>query len=370
MMAHALLELERLGQSIWLDYLSRNLLRSGDLARLIRDDHLKGVTSNPSIFEKAIAKTNDYDDEIAALGGRKNCTALEAYEEIAVKDIREACDLLRPVYDAMNGRDGFASLEVSPHLANDAKRSIDEGRRLWQAVDRPNLMVKIPGTKEGMDAISTLIADGINVNVTLLFSVDSYENAAMAYLHGLAERSERGLPISSVKSVASFFISRIDSKIDALLAQAIEVDDNAERLMGKIAIANAKIAAMRSDEIYRSDLARALALKGAEPQRLLWASTSTKNPHYRDVIYVESLIGPNTVNTLPLETLLAFRDHGIAADTLASGTHEAIATMEALTSLNIDFDAVCDELQRDGVKLFVTAFDQLLKAVEHKLTRR
>lgn len=364
-MSNPLIDLEKFGLSIWLDSISRQLLDSGELATLIKDDHVKGVTSNPSIFEKAIAKTNDYDAAIIALGTNKNLSAKDVYERVAIKDIQEACDLLRPLYDEKKGRDGFASLEVSPHLAYDAQASIEEGKRLWHAVNRPNLMVKIPGTKEGMLAIRALIADGINVNVTLLFSVESYENAAMAFLHGLKDRAEKGLPIAHVQSVASFFISRIDAKIDAQLEKI-----NAADLMGKIAIANAKLAYARYEEIYQSELAKNLAAQGAQAQRLLWASTSTKNPSYRDVLYVETLIGANTVNTLPMETLRAFRDHGIASNTLSRDMDHAKAHMQKLKTVGIDFSSICNDLESEGVKLFITAFDQLLNAVENKLTAK
>lgn len=369
-----LISLESYGQSIWLDYISRNLLAGGDLQRFIKNDHLKGVTSNPSIFEKAIAKSNDYDQTIRTLNAKGRTHAKDVYEELAIADIQAACDLLRPVYDANKARDGFASLEVSPHLAHNAAGSIEEGRRLWHRVDRPNLMIKIPGTIEGMTAIRTLIADGINVNVTLLFSVASYENAAMAYLYGLKDRAEKSFPISSVQSVASFFISRIDSKIDAALERIMRDDPSddkkckAESLIGNIAIANAKIAYLRFAEIYKSDLAKSLARMDAQPQRLLWASTSTKNPRFSDVLYVESLIGAQTVNTLPLETLMAFRDHGKAMNTLSAGLHDASDVIASLDELGIDFSSACDELQIEGVKLFATAFDQLLSAIDHKLS--
>lgn len=370
MIRNPLIDLENHGQSIWLDYISRNLLTCGELERFIKNDRITGVTSNPSIFEKAIAKSNDYDQTIVSLT-RNDMSPKDVYENLAIKDIQDACDLLRPLFDEKKGRDGFACLEVSPHLAYDAEGSIEEGRTLWHRVDRPNLMVKIPGTKEGMTAIRTLIADGINVNVTLLFSVESYEKAAQAYLHGLKDRAEKGFPISSVQSVASFFVSRIDSKIDPLLENIAKNADErtkkrAEALIGAIAIANAKVAYLRFLDLYQSDLAKTLARMDAQPQRLLWASTGTKNRAYSDVLYVESLIGNLTVNTVPLETLLAFRDHGCVTTSLMQNIHDAPAALDQLSSLGINFNALCEELERDGVKLFVTAFDQLLEAVSQK----
>lgn len=367
-----LIELEDHGQSVWLDYISRSLLESGELSLLIKNDHLKGVTSNPSIFEKAIAKTNDYHQVMLEVSRKETLSAKDTYENLAVKDIRGACDLLRPIYEKTKGTDGFACLEVSPHLAYDTLASIEEGRRLWHLVDRPNLMVKIPGTAEGMPAIRTLIGEGINVNVTLLFSLASYQNAAEAYLLGLKDRAEKGFPIDSVQSVASFFISRIDSKVDQELERVMKEAEPAQKqiaesLIGTIAIVNAKVAYAQFLEIYQSDLAKSLRRMGAHPQRLLWASTSTKNPKLSDVLYVESLIGAQTVNTLPLETLIAFRDHGKVASTLASNLQNAEEIIDSLSGLGLDFDAICEELQVDGVKLFTKAFDQLLTAVDQKL---
>lgn len=376
MSKNPLIEIAHHGQSIWLDLISRRLLDSGDLERLIHDDQLKGVTSNPSIFEKAIAKTNDYDESIFALTAKENLSVQSLYEQLAIADIKRACDLLRPVYDHSQGRDGYACLEVSPHLAHDAELSIEEGRRLWRQVDRPNLMVKIPGTTPAMTAIRTLISEGINVNVTLLFSVESYRNAAQAFLQGLNDRAEKGLAISSVHSVASFFISRIDSKVDAELSRISQDSTDSSRkqladsLLGKIAIANAKLAFVSFTEIYRSDLAKRLTQLGAHPQRLLWASTSTKNANFSDILYVETLIGKETVNTLPLETLIAFRDHGHASSSLEQNLAEAESAIAQLKTLGLDFAKMCDELQTEGVELFVKSFDQLLASVEHKLAQK
>lgn len=357
-----LLEIESFGQSIWLDYISRPLLDQGELKAMIENDHLKGVTSNPSIFEKAISKTSDYENAIKALSLKGLSDTKAVYEQLAIKDIQDACDLLKATYEKSQKLDGYASLEVSPHLARDTEGTILEGERLWREVNRPNLMIKVPGTKEGMGAIRTLIGRGINVNVTLLFSVDSYENAAWAYLNGLKDRAEQGLPLF-VHSVASFFISRIDSKVDARLEKL----QGGQELLGKIAIANAKLAYLKFQEIYQSEEAQKLLKLGASYQRLLWASTSTKNKNYPDVLYVESLIGPHTVNTLPLETLVAFRDHGKAQSSIGQNLSDAPKTMDKLSALGIDFELCCHELLQEGIKLFSDAFDQLLDSVGKKL---
>jgi|SRR5579871_381110 len=361
-MVNPLVLLEKCGQSVWLDYISRGLLDDGGLKKLIDDDHLKGVTSNPSIFEKAIAKTSDYDQTIALLCKRSANDAKTVYEYLAVKDIRDACHQLRPVYDRTDGCDGFASLEVSPHLAFDAEGTAAEGLRLWQEVNCANLMIKVPGTNEGMVAIRSLISRGVNVNVTLLFSVNAYIDAANAYLQGLKDRLDQGLSIDTIHSVASFFISRIDSKLDAKLKQlAVE---KALQLVGKIAIANAKVAYNKFERIYESALAKTLLSHGATPQRLLWASTSTKNARYSDVLYVESLIAKSTVNTMPLETLNAFRDHGRASLSLMENQQQML---DNLAALGLDYEALCQELLQEGIELFATAFDQLLAAIAKKL---
>jgi transaldolase / glucose-6-phosphate isomerase len=373
MAINPLVDLEQFGQSVWLDYISRSLIDSGELESFIKNDHLKGVTSNPSIFEKAIAKTNDYHQAIEDLRHKDAPNAQVLYENLAIKDIQDACDLLRSTYEKTHGLDGFSSLEVSPHLAFNTEDTIKEGLRLFHHVDRPNLMIKVPGTPEGMAAIRTLIGDGINVNVTLLFSINAYKNAAMAYLLGLRDRMEKGLPIDSVQSVASFFISRIDSKIDPILLRIIKENENpqkvrlAQDLMGTIAIVNAKVAYKAFEEIYQSDMARTLIRKGAHPQRLLWASTSTKNNRYSDVLYVESLIGQNTVNTIPLETLKAFKDHGKASNSLLTDINKAEWSLAILSDLGIDFEHHCQDLLTEGLKLFADAFDQLLSAVDKKL---
>jgi transaldolase len=354
----SLLEIEKLGQSIWLDYISRPLVNNGELLALIQKEHLRGVTSNPSIFEKAISKTSDYDQEITRLFNLGLKKPEEVYEKLAIKDIQDACDLFLPTYEKLAGSDGYVSLEVSPHLAFDHQKTILEAKRLWHEVNRPNLMIKVPGTDEGFKAIKELISCGININVTLLFSVHAYEKAALAYLEGLKARANSGQNIDKIHSVASFFISRIDSKIDQILEN---IGGQALELLGKIAIANAKVAYLKYEEIYNSRLF--LELKNANPQRLLWASTSTKNKNYSDVLYVESLIGPHTVNTLPLETLENFRDHGKACSSLTKDIFLAPKEMAKLKNWGIDFELCCDELLDEGIKLFKDAFDKLINSV-------
>jgi transaldolase len=372
MIKNPLVELERYGQSIWLDFISHELIESKELQRLVKEDKLKGLTSNPSIFEKAIAQTNDYDKIIEILNNKDEHNAKQIYENIAVKEIREAADFLRTVYEESKGSDGFVSLEVSPHLANDSAGTIEEGKRLWHQVDRPNLMIKVPGTNAGMEAIRELIKSGINVNVTLLFSLASYKNAAQAYMLGLKDRAEKGLMLSSIQSVASFFVSRIDSKIDPMLEKIAntnpnsQVQNQAKKLLGRIAIANAQCAYRIFEEMNQSELMKNLAREGANPQRLLWASTSTKNKNYSEVIYVESLIGKQTVITLPPQTLAAFRKIGKVSQSIKNGIDDANKLMEQLKVLAIDFNQVCEELLNEGVDLFVKAFDDLLTVVEKK----
>jgi transaldolase/glucose-6-phosphate isomerase len=375
MTKNPLLELEQHGQSIWLDFISRNLLDSGELQNLITNDNLKGITSNPSIFEKAIAQSNDYDQAIN--NWAQTCEDAHAlYEKLAIKDIQDAADILSPVYKKTNGLDGYVSLEVSPHLALDTAKTIIEAQHLWKEVNRPNLMIKVPGTPQGMGAIKALTSAGINVNVTLLFSVDAYCDAAIAYLLGLKDRAEKNLPINNIHSVASFFISRIDSKIDGILENFIQKNPRssqaniAQNLLGKVAIANAKLAYRAFEDIYDSDLAKNLLKKGAHPQRLLWASTSTKNKNYRDVIYIEELIGKETVNTLPPTTLEAFRDHGQVADVITNNLEHADIVMTELKSLGVDFEHCCDELLVEGLELFSAAFDKLLEAVKTKMEKK
>lgn len=367
--ANPLRALSDFGQSIWLDYISRRLLVSGDLKRLVEDDGIRGVTSNPSIFEKAIAGGTDYEDILGAVDAR-GVEADALFERIAVRDIRDAADTLRPAYEHSQRRDGYVSLEVSPKLARDTQRTIEQARRLWQAVDRPNLMIKVPATAEGVPAVQQLIAEGINVNVTLLFSQAMYERVAESYLAGLEARVRAGGDVSHVASVASFFVSRIDSAVDRLLSARMKAAVSEQEqaalsgVMGKTAIANAKQAYQRYLGLFRGPRWEALAAKGAKTQRLLWASTGTKNPAYRDVVYVEELIGHDTVNTLPPATLDAFRDHGRPRASLTENVEEANGTMETLAKLGISMHDVTAQLLDDGVGLFAEAFDGLLRAID------
>jgi transaldolase len=360
--------LAALGQSIWLDFIKRDLLESGELARLVRVGELTGMTSNPSIFEKAIAGSRDYD-RLLADAARDRADTKTVYERLAVRDIQDAADVLRPVYDATKARDGYVSLEVSPHLAHDTAGTVDEARRLWRTVGRPNLMIKVPGTPAGVPAFGELIGEGINVNVTLLFSRDAYRKVAEAYVAAVEKRVARRLDVDRIASVASFFVSRIDTSVDKLLGARIAAapDDAArtrlKRLLGKAAIANAKLAYRSYLEVFGAPRWKSLAAKGAQTQRVLWASTSTKNPDYRDVVYIEELIGFDTVNTVPPATLDAFRDHGRARASLTEDVPGAQAVMDELAALGVSMEKVTDELLADGVKLFADAFDQLLGAI-------
>jgi len=349
------------GQSIWLDYITRDLVRGGELRRLIEEDGLRGLTSNPTIFEKAIGAGDAYDAQMKGLVAQDQ-SALDIFEAVAATDVREACDLFLSVYEQTEGRDGFVSLEVSPLLAHDADATIEEGRRLWQAVDRPNLLIKVPGTRAGVAAVRALLREGISVNVTLLFSLESHERVMWAYIEALEERAQAGESIDRVASVASFFISRVDTLIDKQLAGK----PTAGELQGKVAIANAKLAYARFQEIFGGDRFKALAAKGARPQRPLWASTGTKNSAYSDVLYVESLIGPDTVNTLPVATLDAFRDHGTAARTIDTDADAARATIAGLEKAGIDLAAATQQLEDEGVALFAKSFEDLLAGVDAK----
>jgi transaldolase len=346
-------------QAVWLDYIERDLLTGGELARLVAEDGVRGVTSNPSIFQKAIEGGGPYDEAASLLlAGEPEMPTVALYEALAVDDIQNAADILRPVWDASDGADGYVSLEVSPHLAHDTDGTVAEARRLWRTVNRPNLMIKVPATAEGVPAIENLIGDGINVNATLMFSLADYEAVANAYLRGLAANANP----AAVASVASFFVSRVDTKVDAQL-EAIGSPE-ALALRGKAAIANAKLAYRRFEELFGSHDFAAHAARGAKPQRPLWASTSTKNPDYRDVIYVEELIGPNTVNTLPVATLNAFRDHGQPRQSLLEDVAGAEAVFAGLAEAGVDIDAVTTELQTAGVAAFANSFDQLLEVLD------
>ena len=372
-MPNPLTELQRYGQSVWLDYIRRSLITGGELRRLLDEDGLRGVTSNPAIFEKAIAGSTDYEVQLKELTRRRDLDAKAAYEFLAVHDIQDVADILRPIYESSGRRDGYVSLEVSPDLANDTPGTLDEARRLWKAVGRHNVMIKVPATPAGIPAIKALIGDGINVNVTLLFAVDAYEAVAEAYIAGLEAFAATGGDPSRVESVASFFISRIDSAVDALVEARLKATESAleqgllKGLLGRVAIANAKLTYQRYKELYMGPRWAALAHRGARTQRLLWASTSTKNPNFRDVIYVEELIGPDTVNTIPPATYDAFRDHGRPRPSLEDDVEDAQDTMDTLTEVGIEFKAVTDTLLAEGVKIFVDAFAKLLAAVTKRL---
>jgi len=358
-----LLKLHALGQSIWLDFINRELLRSGTLQRLIEADGLAGLTSNPAIFAKAIGQTGQYDDALRArLGERLDTKAL--YEALALEDVQAAADIFSPVYSATRGRDGYVSLEVSPHLADDAAATVEEAQRLWAAFDRPNAMIKVPATRAGLEAIRTLIAEGINVNVTLIFGLTRYREVVEAFLAGLEARAAAGGPIDGIASVASFFLSRIDTLVDARL-DAMGTEE-ARALRGQAAIASARLAYQQYKQWTASERWRRLAGLGAQPQRLLWASTSTKDPRYSDIKYVEALIGPETVNTVPPETLAAYRERGRPALRLETDLLEAMALPDALERLGISLEAASVELEREGVRKFVEPFDELLGALEER----
>lgn len=368
----ALWELTALGQSVWLDYIRRGILDDGELERMIREHALRGVTSNPAIFEQAIARSDDYDDALERLAA-EGATAADAYELLAIEDIQRAADLFRSIHEESRGSDGFVSLEVSPELASDTTATLEEARRLWSIVDRPNVMIKVPGTAEGLPAIEQLISEGINVNITLLFSISGYEKVMEAYLRGLERRAEAGEPLDRVASVASFFVSRVDTAVDAELEKRLEnASDQAERerirsLFGRAAIANAKLAYQRFREIFSSERFATLQRQGAQLQRPLWASTSTKNPSYRDVVYVEELIGPDTVNTMPLATVEAFADHGVVQRTIDRDVDGAREELRRLGELGIDLDRITEQLQVEGVEKFVTPFRHMLQCVDEKL---
>lgn len=355
-------QLQQEGQAVWLDYIRRSFIDDGELRRMVEEDGLRGVTSNPAIFMKAITGSDEYDQHIQELlAGDPHIQTSDLYEALAVRDIQAAADVLRPVFDRTEGADGFVSLEVSPHLADDTSGTIEEARRLWKTVDRPNLLIKVPATDEGIPAIETLLAEGINVNITLMFSIAHYEAVAQAYLRGLAKADHP----DQIASVASFFISRITHAVDDALDEL--GTDQAHALKGKIAIANAKLTYQRFREIFDGEAFRDLKQRGARVQRVLWASTSTKNPDYSDVLYVEELIGPDTVNTMPPDTLDAFRDHGqVRGPTILEGVDEAKAQLHKLAELGIDLDDITEQLQRDGVKKFQEPFDELFEGLEEK----
>ncbi len=359
-----LLELEKAGQSIWLDFITRKFMTDGKLAKLIAEDGLSGVTSNPTIFQKAFTGAKDYDEAISRLI-REGKNSVQIFDALSIEDIQTACDQFRPAFDRTRGADGYVSLEVNPHLARDTQGSLEEARRLFRAVNRPNVMIKIPGTKEGLPAIEQALGEGININITLIFSLQRYQEVMDAWLAGLERLLEKsGKQLSSVASVASFFVSRVDTLVDGLLEK--QKPSGYQSLLGKAAIANARLAYAMFQKMKGSARFRALAAKGARVQRPLWASTSTKNPHYRDVIYVEELIGSETVNTLPLATIEAARDHVQVRTALPGDTAAAQRVVQDLARAGISMDQVTRQLEEDGVKLFAASYDDLMKSLEQK----
>jgi transaldolase len=361
-------KLESYGQSVWLDYIRRDMMRSGRLKEFIERYGIRGVTSNPAIFEKAIDDSNDYDDDISELIGQGR-TAREIYQILTVQDIQEAADVFRPLYERTQGQDGFVSLEVSPHLAHDTEATILEARELWKKVNKPNLLIKIPATAEGLPAIRQCISEGISVNVTLIFGLPTYMKMANAYMEGLGSRLAQGKSISRVASVASFFLSRIDVFVDKILEKAIDegkYPEIAQSLHGRVAVSCAKVAYQMYKEIFGSDKFRKLADKAARPQRLLWASTGKKNPSYSDVKYVEPLIGPGTVNTMPMETLEAYRDHGNPASRLEEDADEANHLLARLSDVGIRMNDIADQLEAEGIEKFVKPYDSLIERLQKK----
>jgi transaldolase len=359
-MSNRLKQLHDAGVSIWLDFIERSMLHNGDLERRIREDSLTGMTSNPTIFEKALAEGSAYDAQLKEAPPDLN--AWESFELVATTDVRTACDRFRGVYDATKGDDGYVSIEVSPGAANDTDATITEARRLWKTVDRPNLLVKIPGTVEGAKAVRRVIADGINVNITLLFALEAHDRVIDAYMSGLEDRVKQGQPVDRLASVASFFVSRVDSEID----KRLDALGKGQELKGKAAIANAKLAYQLFLERFSSDRWKALAAKGARVQKPLWASTSTKNPAYRDVLYVEELVGPRSINTIPPQTIEAFKDHGNVKRTVDAGVDDARRVIEQLDRLGIRMKDVTDKLLVEGLASFQKSFDSLIAGLEKK----
>jgi len=370
-MANPLKQLAKYGQSVWYDNLNRELVDSGSLQRLVDKDNVTGGTSNPSIFEKAVGSGNAYDAQIHDLVDQDKSVA-EIYDALTVKDVQLSCDIFRPIYDSTKASDGYASLEVSPTIAYDTQLTTRDAKRLFAALGRANAMIKIPGTPAGLPAIEECLTEGVNINITLLFGVENYEQVAKAYVRALEKRQQAGRPIDRIASVASFFVSRVDSMVDAQLEEKIKTaGSEAEReklrgLLGKAGVANARIAYAKFKEIFSGDRWKAIEAAGARVQRCLWASTSTKNPAYRDVIYVEELIGRNTINTMPQSTLDAFRDHGVVRKSLEENLDEAFAHIHRLRDAGIDFFAVTEELQTQGVKLFSDAFTKASHTVKEK----
>lgn len=350
-------KIQQHGQSIWLDLLDREIMDSGKLKSLIDEDDLRGLTSNPSIFEKAINGSSDYDKDIEKFAKETDNNS-EIFFNMAISDIQRAADIFKPVFDKTNGKDGFVSLEVSPYLARDTDGTIEQARDLWKRVDRKNVMIKIPGTKQGLPAIRECLREGININVTLLFGLPRYREITEAFMGGLEDRLKEGNSIKDVASVASFFLSRIDVMVDPMLKEK-----NADKLVGKVAIASAKMAYQIYLEMIESDRFKKLKEKGAQPQHVLWASTSTKDPSFSDVLYVETLIGKDTINTLPMETIDAFRDHGKVTDSLTEGIDDAKKTLDELKQKGIDIDEITQKLEDEGIEKFNQAYDKLLKSI-------
>ncbi len=361
-------QLHDAGQSIWLDFIDRSLLRSGDLARRIERDRLTGMTSNPTIFEKALAEGRAYDEQLA--GAPPELSAWELFELVETDDVRAACDIFRPIHEKSRGVDGYVSIEVSPGAAHSVDDTIAEARRLWAVVERPNVMIKVPGTAAGSAAARRLLADGINVNITLLFSVNAYAAVIESYLSALEERAKRGMPLSTIASVASFFVSRVDTeaekRLDAIVAANPSRADEAKRFRGRVAVANAKLAYALFREKFSGPRWDALGSRGARVQRPLWASTSAKNPAYRDVVYVEDLIGPDTVNTMPPATIIAFADHGVTKRTVDTNIDDERALVARLEAFGIPLAAITDTLLREGLASFEQSFDTLIGGLESK----
>ncbi|MEJ2058561.1 MAG: transaldolase [Desulfofustis sp.] len=367
MLNNPLKTIQNFKQSIWQDDLNRKMLTEKELQRLIEEDGIRGVTSNPAIFKKAIDGSPEYDDEIRALA-RQGKSVEEIYEHLTVQDVQMAADLFRPLYDDSEGKYGFVSLEVNPHLAHDIDGTLDEARHLWEALSRPNVMIKIPATQEGLTCIEQLIAEGLNINVTLLFGLPRYRQVAQAYIRGLEARAAKKAPLERIASVASFFLSRIDVLVDPMLKKLKEdrpADiETVDQIYGKVAVASAKCAYQIYQEIFTGERFTALERKGARPQRLLWASTSTKEPEFSDIKYVEALIGPNTINTLPRETLDAYRDHGQPEQRLTDDQDEAHQALHSLAELGIDIDRLTQDLEDQGVDKFIKPYDSLMQTLE------
>ncbi len=371
MAKNPLQQLEECGQSVWIDYIRRTFVQNGDLERFIKQDGVGGVTSNPTIFEKAIGGSNDYDQDLRRLVSEGASTE-EIFRNLASFDVRGAADLLRPVYDRTKQHDGFVSIEVSPEAAHDTEKTLSDAHWFWKTIDRPNIMIKVPATPEGIPAIEQLIGEGINVNITLIFAVEVYEQVMEAYLKGLERRVQEGKGIAQIASVASFFVSRVDTLVDSLLTEKAkganeQLTTKLQTLEGKAAIANAKIAYERFERVFGGERFERLAAKGGQVQRPLWASTSTKNPHYPDTLYVDALVGKETVNTMPMETIDAVRDHGeIRCDTIQQGLDDAHTVMSELAAAGINMKAVTDQLTAEGVDKFATSLDTLLQAIRDR----